>query len=280
MLVKSEKIQKEGEANYYVEAVYDSTNILKTTYFPHRERLYISFNRGGTYSYGNINQKLYNEFESSESQGVFHALYIKSNLNYPFRKEFTLYPTEIKDAKESIVEGKKEFIDNLKDSVSDEDRDLIEGILKIYHQTYGYTFDHIITTDPKFTSLLAAFKAGYSLGNEEKTEPIKEDNDQERVINNEDELYNTIELMRQALLFYGNVSNYVKPTEVTKYNVLSMAEIDGGTQARFALDTANKLIEDRKKQIQQINELYNRITSDDDGIEKLKREFKGLFDNE
>jgi hypothetical protein len=274
MLVKSEKIQKEGEELYYVEAIFDSANILKTLYFPHRERLYISFNRGGTYSYGNIDQNLYDEFVAAPSQGKFHAQNIKGNPKYPFRKEFTLYPSEIRDAKESIVEGKKEFIDKLKDSVSDEDRDLIEGVWKIYHQTYGFSFDSTLSTDPKFKSLLLAFKAGYALGIEEGIPPVEEV--EEHVVSNEDELYNTIELMRQALIFYATDANYLKLHSFNK----SFVELDHGSQAEFALKTIEKLTEDRKKQIDQIGEIVNKITSDEDSLEKLKREFKGLFDNE
>ena len=105
MLVKEEKkVQRDGT---YYEAVYDSTNILQTTYFPHAHLLYISFNRGGVYSYGNVSPELYEEFKAAESQGIFFAKTIKSQpTKYPYRKEFTLYPEEVKSLKEEVDEHK------------------------------------------------------------------------------------------------------------------------------------------------------------------------------
>ena len=38
----------------YVEAIYESSNILMSTYFPEKNKLFIHFSRGGTYSYSNI----------------------------------------------------------------------------------------------------------------------------------------------------------------------------------------------------------------------------------
>ena len=103
MLVKEEK--KEQRDGTYYEAVYDSTNILQTTYFPHASLLYISFNRGGVYSYGNVTPELYEEFKAAESQGIFFAKEIKSQpKKYPYRKEFTLYPEEVKSLKEEVEE--------------------------------------------------------------------------------------------------------------------------------------------------------------------------------
>ena len=59
MLVSEKKFQDENGVIGYYEAVYDSSNILNTTYFPLTNTLYISFNRGGVYSYANVNQELY-----------------------------------------------------------------------------------------------------------------------------------------------------------------------------------------------------------------------------
>ncbi len=91
----------------FIESVYESDNILKTTYFPLMQRLYIAFSRGGTYSYGNITPEFYSEFEKAESHGTFfHTRIKKFTKEYPFRKEFTLYPSEIKEIKQ-IIENKK-----------------------------------------------------------------------------------------------------------------------------------------------------------------------------
>ncbi len=108
MLINKKIIEEENGMSY-TEAVFDSSNILKTTYFPQEERLYISFGRGQTYSYGNINESIYGQFERAESQGKFFISEIKKNTDrYPFRKEFSLYPREIEEIRKIIVENKKD----------------------------------------------------------------------------------------------------------------------------------------------------------------------------
>jgi len=109
MLVTEKKFQNEDGSIGYYEAVYDSSNILQSTYFPEQRRLYISFNRGGVYSYENISLDMYAKFKANESQGKFFAKEIKSKPNeYPYRKEFTLYPQEVKDLKEVVEKNKEE----------------------------------------------------------------------------------------------------------------------------------------------------------------------------
>ena len=71
MLVERKEHKEEDNTIGYIESVFNSGNVLKTTYFPKMERLYIAFNRGDTYSYGNINNSFYEEFENSNSQGQF-----------------------------------------------------------------------------------------------------------------------------------------------------------------------------------------------------------------
>jgi hypothetical protein len=100
MLVEEKKFQNEDGSIGYYESIYDSSNVLQTTYFPENKRLFISFNRGGVYSYNGVSQELYEEFKSAESQGKFFATTIrKYPKKYTFRKEYTLYPNEVKDLK-------------------------------------------------------------------------------------------------------------------------------------------------------------------------------------
>lgn len=109
MLVEEKKYQNEDGSIGYYESVYDSSNVLQTTYFPENNRLFISFNRGGVYSYSNISQKLYDEFKEAESQGKFFAATIRKNPKlYQFRKEYTLYPNEVKDLKLIVENAKNE----------------------------------------------------------------------------------------------------------------------------------------------------------------------------
>ena len=100
MLVERKEVLNEDESLGYIESVFKSDNILKTTYFPDMQRLYISFSRGDTYSYGNIDIDFYEEFEDAESHGKFFYKNINKKKQYPYRKEFTLYPNEVTDSKE------------------------------------------------------------------------------------------------------------------------------------------------------------------------------------
>jgi len=108
MLIERKEVLNEDGSIGYVEAIFDSDNILKVTYFPARNLLYIAFNRGHTYSYGNVSPELYEEFEEAESQGKFFHQRLNNKSKYPCRKEFTLYPYEVNDAKKIISEHKKE----------------------------------------------------------------------------------------------------------------------------------------------------------------------------
>jgi len=108
MLVKrNEYLDTDGTLGY-IESVFNSDNVLKTTYFPKSERLYIAFGRGHTYSYGNISSEKYEEFEEAESQGKFFHQKINNNKQHPMRKEFTLYPNEIKELKQVVENNKLE----------------------------------------------------------------------------------------------------------------------------------------------------------------------------
>jgi hypothetical protein len=120
MLVERKEILNEDKSIGYIEAVFNSDNVLKTTYFPSNQRLYIAFSRGDTYSYGGVSKEFYEEFEKAESQGKFFYKNINKNKKYPFRKEFTLYPREVQDLKEvvknklindAIIEAEKNQID-------------------------------------------------------------------------------------------------------------------------------------------------------------------------
>lgn len=108
MLV-SKKIHNEEDGSIgYIESIYESSNILTSTYFPKANIMYIAFNKGSVYSYGNISEDIYKKFEESESQGKFFVSEIKKNSNkYPFLREFKLIQSEIDDANKIIKEWKE-----------------------------------------------------------------------------------------------------------------------------------------------------------------------------
>lgn len=95
----------EDDTGKLIECVINSSNILKTNYFAHRNRLFVFFKKGQVYSYSNINEKLYDEFENSESQGKFLIKeIIKNPTKYPYFREFKINESEIDDAKKIIKE--------------------------------------------------------------------------------------------------------------------------------------------------------------------------------
>jgi len=112
MLVNRKEILNEDGSIGYIESVFKSKNILKTTYFPDSQRLYIAFSRGDTYSYGNVSPNFYQEFENAESHGKFFYSKINKKPQYPYRKEYKLLPYE--------VEGFKEIVENNKIEEDDE----------------------------------------------------------------------------------------------------------------------------------------------------------------
>ena len=106
MLVERKEFQEKDGTTGYIESVFQSDNVLKTTYFPGSQKLYIAFSRGHTYSYGNISKELYLEFENAESQGIFFQKKINNNKSHPYRREYTLYPSEVQGLKETVEEKK------------------------------------------------------------------------------------------------------------------------------------------------------------------------------
>lgn len=105
MLVERNEINEKDGSLGYIESIFKSSNILKTTYFPTLNKLYIAFSRGHTYSYSNISEELYDEFENAESHGKFFYQRINNKTEYPHRREFTLYPRELDDVKKIIEEN-------------------------------------------------------------------------------------------------------------------------------------------------------------------------------
>jgi len=107
MIVK--RTIQEDDTGKLIECVINSSNLLKTSYFAHRNTLYVYFNRGKVYSYRNITEEVYKKFEEADSQGEFlRGEIMKKPAIYPYSKEFSLTPSEINDAKEIIQEWKED----------------------------------------------------------------------------------------------------------------------------------------------------------------------------
>jgi len=107
MLLKRIQQNDENGNEDVIEAIYDSSNLLKTTYLPKLQRLYIYFKKGIVYSYYNVDATTYSEFELSESQGVYHNKNLKNNTKFPYSKEFKMLNFEIQNINEEIEEALK-----------------------------------------------------------------------------------------------------------------------------------------------------------------------------
>ena len=97
----------EDKTGKLIECIIDSSNILRTEYFAHRNRLFIYYRRGHAYSYANITEDIYDDFENAESQGDFLQKHIMKNpQKFPYMKEFKLNESEIQEVKDIIDEWK------------------------------------------------------------------------------------------------------------------------------------------------------------------------------
>lgn len=116
MLLDRKEIQKEG-SDLIIEGYYDSSNILKTSYIPSKEFMFIFFQNKLVYSYSNITKELYEAFENADSQGKFFINEIKKKPKlYRYLREYKLYEFEKQDIItiiESLKSGKSEEKPNI-----------------------------------------------------------------------------------------------------------------------------------------------------------------------
>jgi hypothetical protein len=76
-------IVQRNELNNLVTAIYDSSNILASTYDNATNNLEITFKAGTRYRYNNVTKTDYMRFELAESQGKIFSSHIKK---YPNQK--------------------------------------------------------------------------------------------------------------------------------------------------------------------------------------------------
>ena len=109
-MILEKNIVVDSDGKKYVECYFDSSNITKTIYFEHMNKFYIFFKRGHGYSYVNVDKELYENFEKSESQGLFFNSKIKNKPEHECRYEFKLMSDEIAEVEKIITESKKNAI--------------------------------------------------------------------------------------------------------------------------------------------------------------------------
>ena len=99
------------EKDELVKAIYESSNVLASTYNRNDKNLNVVFKNGGNYTYQNVSETDYMRFETAESQGKVLNTQIK---RYAFLKHDPVdtddYLKKIKDLKESEL---KALIDGL-----------------------------------------------------------------------------------------------------------------------------------------------------------------------
>jgi hypothetical protein len=112
MLLERKEAKRERDGLLVIESYFDSTNIAKVNFIPDQRYMFIFFNNGLVYSYSNITEELYRNFEAAESQGKFFISEIKKKPNlYRHVREFKLYEFERQDIMqiiETLKEGKNQ----------------------------------------------------------------------------------------------------------------------------------------------------------------------------
>lgn len=85
-------ILKRKEKNNIVKAIYESSNIVASTYDTNTEDLVLIFKSGTQYRYSNVSKSDYMRFEIAESQGKVFNTHIKK---YAFEKLENFDPSEL-----------------------------------------------------------------------------------------------------------------------------------------------------------------------------------------
>lgn len=118
-------VLKRQEKDNLIQAIYDSSNILASTYNKTTNDLVLIFNKGTQYKYPKVTMTDYTRFELAESQGKVFNTHIKP---YSFEKMEAINPelivteiTQLKEAEElALIEGKQLKVETL-----------MSGLLKI-----------------------------------------------------------------------------------------------------------------------------------------------------
>ena len=106
-------ILKRVETDEKVRAIYESSNILASTYEPSKKDLTIIFKRGASYTYKGVDKTDYFRFETADSQGEVLNKHIKK---YEAIKNDTV---DVKKIEDEILNLKEAEINKYKSEVID-----------------------------------------------------------------------------------------------------------------------------------------------------------------
>ena len=103
-------------------------------------------------------------------------------------------------------------------------------------------------------------------------------------MSNTEENQNALELLKQALKFYADSNNYKQTQSVANnYELFSMIEMDGGSQARFALEQLEKIRKINESAEEEfVKNLSGAIEANEpmENLEKIINDFKNLTENQ
>ena len=131
------------EQDELVKALYESSNIVASTYNKNNKNLNIIFKHGGNYTYQNVSETDYMRFETADSQGKVFNSKIK---DHAFLKH---EPADI-----------TETIKKIKDIIIDENKAMAVGIVNLMKQAVGHYEDTQTLSGSdmdKLTSMLAVY---------------------------------------------------------------------------------------------------------------------------
>lgn len=97
-------VKKRIEKDGLVKCIFESTNILASTYDKANSNLTVIFGNGGSYTYTGVKGTDYLRFETDESQGKAITAYIKQ---YPFIKNEKVNVEPIKEQLDITIKSEK-----------------------------------------------------------------------------------------------------------------------------------------------------------------------------
>ena len=113
-------ILKRVETDVKIKAIYESSNILASTYESSKKDLTIIFRRGASYTYKNVDKTDYFRFETADSQGEVLNKYIKK---YDAVKNDAV---DVKKIEDEILNLREEEINKYKGEVVVYLKDIVE----------------------------------------------------------------------------------------------------------------------------------------------------------
>ena len=123
-----ERVEKDG----LIEALYESSNVVASSYNKNQKDLNVTFKNGGNYTYQGVAETDYVRFETAESQGKV----LNSNLKkYPFLKH---EPVDVDKIIERVKEVKNKELDIMLVGIGDAMVSFQNSLNSIDRKDYDY----------------------------------------------------------------------------------------------------------------------------------------------